>query len=353
MRPRIDNLVVTLGVGDETHVIVIGDFLDFLIASRHDGLLLWRDDDIVKVEGEACHVRHVVTQVLDSVQELTSPSHTHGLDYVSDDTTQRLLGNDVIEIAHLLRDNLVDDNTSHGSLHHTGLQHAIYQIFHHHFHQGVQFALTFIVSDKSLLWSIECQALTLHARTNLSNIIESEHHVLGRNGDRCAIGGIEDIVALEHQYLRLKDGLIAQGKMDCHLITIKVGVECGTCQGVQLNGFSLNQLRLESLNTQTVKCRGTVEQYRVTFHHVLQDIPYHRLAAVNNLLGALHRLHDTTLDKLADDKRLVKLSSHQLGQTALTHLQLWAHYDHGTSGIVYTLTQQVLAETALFSLQGV
>ena len=141
--------------------------------------------------------------------------------------------------------------------------------------------------------------------------------------------------------------------MHSHLVTIEVGVEGGTCQRVQLNSFTLDELRLEGLDTQTVKCRGTVQQNGVTLHHVLKDIPDDRLTTVHNLLGALHCLHDTALDELTDDERLVELGCHQLWQTAFTHLQLRTYDDNRTSRVVNTLTEQVLTEAALLTLQRV
>ena len=50
MCPYIDNLVVTLVIGDKTHVILGHDTLDLLITLGNKLLLLLRNDDIVKVE---------------------------------------------------------------------------------------------------------------------------------------------------------------------------------------------------------------------------------------------------------------------------------------------------------------
>ena len=108
--------------------------------------------------------------------------------------------------------------------------------------------------------------------------------------------------------------------MNSHLVTVEVGVECCTCQRVQLDSLTLDQFRLERLDTQTVQCRGTVQQYRVTFHYVLQNIPNNRFLTVNDLLGGFHRLHDTAFDQFTDNERLIKLGSHILRQTALVHL---------------------------------
>ena len=97
---------------------------------------------------------------------------------------------------------------------------------------------------------------------------------------------------------------------------------------MQLNGFTLNHLGLECLDTQTVQCRSTVQQNWVTLHYIFQNIPYYRILAVNNLLCRLDGLYDTALNQLTDDERLVKLGSHQLRNTALTHLKLRTYNDN-------------------------
>ena len=137
-------------------------------------------------------------------------------------------------------------------------------------------------------------------------------------------------MALEHQNLCLQDSLIRKRKVDSHLVTVEVGIERGTSQWVQLDSLTLDHLRLEGLNTQTVQCWCTVQEYRVTLHDVLQDIPDNWLTTVNNLLGALNSLHNTALDELTDNEWLIQLGSHQLWQTALTHLQLRTYNDNRT-----------------------
>ena len=141
--------------------------------------------------------------------------------------------------------------------------------------------------------------------------------------------------------------------MNSHLVTIEVGVERSTCQRVELDSLALDKFRLECLDTETVKCRSTVEHNRMTLHYVLEDVPDNRLATVNYLLGALYSLHDAALDELADDERLVKLGCHKLRQTALAHLQLRTNDDNRTCRVVNTLTEEVLTETSLLTLQRV
>ena len=187
-----------------------------------------------------------------------------------------------------------------------------------------------VVGNDSLLGTIELQTRSLGTGTKLGDIIQSQHHILRRHSDRSAIGRIEDVVRLKHENLCFQNGLIAQGQMNSHLVTIEIGVERSTSQWMQLDSLALNHLGLEGLNTQAVKRRSTVEQNRMTLHHMLKDIPDDGVLAVHYLLGTLHRLHDAALNEFTDDEWLVELSSHQLRQTTLSHLELRTYYNHRT-----------------------
>ncbi len=139
--------------------------------------------------------------------------------------------------------------------------------------------------------------------------------------------------------------------MDSHLVTVKVGVECRTCERMQLDGLSFNHPWLECLDTETVEGRCTVEEHRMSLHHVFKYVPDDRILAVNNLLCGLYGLYDTALDELADDKWLVKFGSHIFRQTALVHVEFRANDDNRTCRIIDTLTEEVLTETSLLSLE--
>ena len=91
MGPGIDNLVVTLVFCDETHVIVVLDVADLFMTALHDFLLFWRNDDVVKVERKTGNVCHAVTEVLDTIEELTCTCHTYCLDNVRDESAQGFL----------------------------------------------------------------------------------------------------------------------------------------------------------------------------------------------------------------------------------------------------------------------
>jgi hypothetical protein len=136
--------------------------------------------------------------------------------------------------------------------------------------------LLLIVSNDGLFRSVEDETFTLGTGTQLRDIVESEHHILRRHGDWSTVGRVQNIVALKHQGLCLKDGLIAQRQVNGHLVTVEVGIESRTCQRVKLYGHAFDHFRLESLDAETVKRRSTVEQYGMTAHYIFENIPDER-----------------------------------------------------------------------------
>ena len=91
----------------------------------------------------------------------------------------------------------------------------------------------------------------------------------------------------------------------------------------------------------------------MTFHHVFEDVPNHRIATVYNLLCALHRFNNTALDELTNDKRFIEFCCHQFWQTAFAHFQLRTNNNYRTRRVVDTLTEKVLTETTLFSFESI
>ena len=87
--------------------------------------------------------------------------------------------------------------------------------------------------------------------------------------------------------------------------------------------------------------------------NLLQHIPYLSIHLIYQFFGILDILTDTLCHQLPHDKRLKQFNRHLLGQTALVDLQLRPHHDNGTAGIVHTLPQQILTETARFTFQHI
>src|SRR5690606_29210418 len=119
----------------------------------------------------------------------------------------------------------------------------------------------------------------------LGHVVKTKYHVLRWHRDRCTVGRVQDVMRSQHQQLRLQNGSVAKWKVNGHLVTVKVSVECRTDQWVQLNRLALNQFRLERLNTKTVQGRCAVEQHRMVGKHILKNIPNRRVLLINQFLG--------------------------------------------------------------------
>ena len=102
-----------------------------------------------------------------------------------------------------------------------------------------------------------------------------------------------------------------------------------------------------------MQCRCTVQQNRVFADDFSQDVPNLRQLALNHLLGGLDGGSQTTVLQLAEDEGLEQLQRHLLGQTTLVQTQGRTYHDHRTTGVVNALTEQVLTEAALLTLDHV
>ena len=138
-----------------------------------------------------------------------------------------------------------------------------------------------------------------------------------------------------------------------HLVAVKVGVERGADQGVQLDGLALDEQRLKGLDPQPVQGGGPVEHHRVLPHHFVQDVPDLRGLPVHQPLGHLDGGGIALGHQLVENEGLEELQGHLLGQAALVQPQLRADDDHRAPGIVHPFPQEVLAEAALLALEHV
>jgi len=138
-----------------------------------------------------------------------------------------------------------------------------------------------------------------------------------------------------------------------HLVAVEVGVVGMTYQRMQLDGLSIHEDGVESLNAKTVQRRCTVEQDRVFLDNFIKDGPYGIGLFLNQALRLLDIVDNAILYQLLHDERLVQLKGHLRRKTALVHSQLGTDNDYRTSGVVNTLSEQVLSEPALLALQHV
>ena len=168
LRPSFHHLLVTVLVGDKTHLIVHRDLVNGIVTVLNNLLLLSRNDDIVKHERQTTFVCLAITEVLDTIEEFASTSHTHTLDDASDDLLQRLLTNDLIDEADLLWNHIVDDDTTNGGLHKMLVWIAILiDITNNTLDEGVHIHLTFVEGNNGFFWTIECKTFSLCTWTYL------------------------------------------------------------------------------------------------------------------------------------------------------------------------------------------
>ena len=141
--------------------------------------------------------------------------------------------------------------------------------------------------------------------------------------------------------------------MDCHLVSVEVGVEGMTDKRMELEGLSVDKHRLEGLDSKPVQRRCSVEHDGVLLDHFVQDRPDFAGLGLYEGLGLLDVAGQVVLDKLLDQERLEELESHLGGNSALVHPELRTDDDNRTSAVVDTLSEQVLSETALLTLEHV
>jgi len=344
--PDIDDLVVALVLRNEAHGVVATCFFYFFLCAVDQTNLLVRDHDVGDRECQTSRRCILEPEVLDRIEEGCRFREAGGFEYTTDNATKVFLREHLVDVTNASWDDLVKEDAAHGSIHDR-------TVFETDLDFGVQFNLLLVVSLTGLRHGGESHAFAFTTFGGFRHVIQTEDHVLRRNCNRTTVSGRQDVVAREHEQLGFQRSVMRERNVHSHLVTIEVGVEGRTNEWVQTDRFPFNQYRLECLDTETVKRRRTVQEDRTTLDHFFQDIPDIAGATVHYFLGALHRFHDAALDELADHEWLEELNGHLLWQTTLVQLQLRTDNDNRTTGVVDTLTEEVLTEATLLTLQHV
>ncbi len=209
------------------------------------------------------------------------------------------------------------------------------------------------IGKNRLVYILKELALSLGPGSFLSQIIDTKYHILRRNRNRSSVGRLQQVIRRQQKETAFRLGFHGQRQMHRHLVAVKVGIISSTYQRMQLNRFTFYQNRLECLNSQSVKRRSAVQHNRMLLDNILQHIPDLRLYPLHHLLRILNVVGCSVLHQFFHNERLEKLDRHLLGQTALIDLKLRPYDDNGTSGIVHTLSKQVLTETSRLTLQHI
>src|SRR6185369_14041100 len=371
-RPDFDDLVVALAIGDGTVQVLLLNADHRLLGVLHDLGLARRDDHVVDTDRQAGARCVLEAQHLDFVQHLDRSLEAELEVAEVHQLTDALLLEQAVDVRHAGRsgahtivqdgasDRGVDELTVHRDR--IGVHYVLIVIRGGEVHnftgvaqadgsQGFDFA-TFLREDHFFDVG-ECAAFTLGALTFLGQVIHSEHHVLGRNGDRLTGGWRQDVVRGEHQHAGFDLGFRRQRDVYRHLVAVEVGVERRADERVNLDGLAFHQHRLKSLDAEAVKGWGAVQEHWVVFNHLFEDVPNDGFLLLHHFFCLLDGGAVAGLFEPVIDKRLEQFESHLLRQTALVQLELRTDDDYRTARVVHTLAQQVLTEATLLALEGI
>ncbi len=309
LSPGIDHLVVLFALGDQAVHVLLFEFLHLGFGLGNHRFLGSRDHEIVLAErnagaagvGEA-EAHHPVAE--DDRLFLTAEA----IDFVDQ-------GGDV-----LLRQNPVDqvEFDLRVTRQHFGQQHAARGGFDTNGDRiavfvdrlvaggdlGLQADRTGVQRLLDFAGIAEHHALALLVLALHGHVVQTQHDILRRNDNRLAVGGAEDVVGRHHQHARFELRIERQRNVHGHLVTVKVGVEGGADQRVQLNGLTFDQHRFERLDAQTVQGRRTVQHDRVFADDFFQDIPNFGTFLFKHALGGLDGRRHAVQFQLGIDERL-------------------------------------------------
>ena len=329
-------------------------------------LLNIRHDHVFDTDGDTAAGRVLITHGLDVVEELGCSADTVYADRTGDNISELLLTdyevaleNELvaflrsIDITEVLRDNFVEDKASQCGLNDSGHRSAVELTCHTDGDRSVELEVMIAICHDRLIYRREDHAFALLARLGDRQIVASEDHILCRNGYRVTILRLQEVVGGQHEESCLRLCLCRERYVYSHLVTVEVGVERGTNERMELDGTAFYEDRLKCLDTESVERRSTVEHNRMILDNVFEDIPYDIGSTLYHSLCCLDVLRMSFEDETLHYERLEELKSHLLRETALVHLQFRSYNDNGTAGIVNTLTEKVLTETALLTFEHV
>ena len=358
LRPGVDHLVVLLALGDET-VDILLLVIGYEVARRaHQVRLGVRDEHVVLTEGNAGLGRFLEAQPHDLVTEddrrLLTAVAVDGVDQATNGLLDQQLTDHVRLHFRMPRQQVDDHFPARRGFDHLGdLITVGIDAFPARLDLGVQGDDTGFQRRFHLRTGGKGHALARLLILHDGKIVEAQDDILRRDDDRLAVGRREDVVGRHHQRPRFQLGFQRERNVNSHLVAVEVGVEGGTDQRVQLDGLAFDQLRLERLDAESVQRRRTVQHDRVFANDLVEHVPDFRTLFLDQFLGLLDGTGQTLGVETRIDKGFEQFERHFLRQAALMQLEVRTHDDHGTAGIVDALAEQVLAETALLTLEHV
>src|SRR5579884_78879 len=107
-----------------------------------------------------------------------------------------------------------------------------------------------------------------------------------------------------------------------HLVAVEIGVERRANERMDFDRLAFHQHRLKRLNTKSVQGWSAVQEHRMVFNDLFQDVPNNRLLLLDHFLRLLDGRAVPSLLQTVIDKRLEEFQSHLLWESALVQLEL-------------------------------
>ena len=349
-RPYLYGVSVPLVLCDKAVHVLLLEGGDVALGVADDDPLLRGHLDVVDRYRYARLGGVAEAKVLDGVQYL------HGL-LVAEQLVA--LGGDVLEgrlievevpESQLGGEHFVEDNPSYGGVEPLGVS-VLSDLAH--LDERPRVEVTELVLQARVLEAGKPPAGSRRIFLHHRHVVAAQDHVLRRRHDGLTGARGKHVVGAHHDLVRFLHRPARQRNVDGHLVAVEVGVESRAHERVNLYGAPVDQARLEGLDAEPVQGRCAVEQHRSLLHHILEDVPDLRPGALGHALGALDIVGVALQRQPVHHERLEELQRHPAGQPALVHLEVRPHGDHRAATVVYSLTQQVLAEPALLASQQV
>ena len=358
--PDVDDLVVALALGDQARGVLRLDLLDFLLGGSDELLFLVRHEHVADRDRHAGAGGQRETRLHQLVGEDDGLAQAAAPEGTVDQPRDLFLLQGLVDHRErqARRQDLGQHRAPDGGVVALDRLDTLAVVVEQHFTDadldlGLQLALAGLVGTASFGHVDEGHALAARADLLAGRVVQAQHDVLRRHDDRLAVGRRQHVVRRQHQRARFHLRLERQRHVHGHLVAVEVGVERGADQRMQLDRLAFDQHRLEGLDAEAVQGRGAVEHHRVFADDVFEDVPDRRLFALDHALGGLDRGRHAEHFELVEDERLEQLERHLLRQAALVQLELRAHHDDRTPGVVDALAQQVLPEAAALALDHV
>ncbi len=259
-----------------------------------------------------------------------------------------------VDKTKILRDNLIKYKSSQRRFHDAALYCSVrHRLSNTHLDPRMQRQRVILICKDCFIYILKELSFAHRPRSLLRQIVDAKHHILRRNRNRAAVRRFQQVIRRQQKETALRLRFHRKRKMNRHLVAVKVRVVSCTYQWMKFDRLTFYKHRLKCLDPKPMQRRGAVQHNRMLFYHILQHIPNLRLQPLNHLLCILNVVGCSVLNQFFHNKWLKQLDRHLLWKTALINLKLRSHHDNGTAGIVHTFAQQVLTETAGFTLQHI